>query len=119
MDQREIARHTSLVCDHALRRRRSFPGGVVGPQGLFDRGERVGRENWLFAGSQFGGETAAAWSSVIGSALLHEVEPWSYLSDVLIRMPRLRSEPADTDLEPRLPERWIAEHPETRLALNR
>ena len=53
----------------------------------------IGRKNWLFAGSGFGGERAAVWFSLIGSARLHEVEPWVYLRDVLTRLPELGEEP--------------------------
>lgn len=62
------------------------------------RGVAIGRKTWLFAGSESGGETAAAIFSVIGSARLHEIEPWAYLKDVLERMPHARSSTLDTFL---------------------
>ncbi len=83
------------------------------------RAVAVGRKNWLFAGSGFGGERAAVWFSLIGSARLHEVEPWAYLRDVLARMPELGDEPRDDELRELLPDRWLASHPQARLPVNR
>jgi hypothetical protein len=44
------------------------------------------RKNYLFAGSDAGGEPAAAMYSLIGSAKLNGVEPEGYLSQVLGRI---------------------------------
>jgi len=55
----------------------------------------LGRKNYLFAGSDAGGERAAAMYSLIGSAKLNGVDPEAYLRDVLAR---------------------IADHPITRIA---
>ena len=77
------------------------------------------RKNWLFAGSAFGGERAAVWFSLIGSARLHEVEPWAYLRDVLTRLPELGEEPGDDALRELLPDRWLTTHPDARLPLGR
>jgi transposase len=46
----------------------------------------LGRRNYLFAGSDTGGESAAAIYSLIGSAKLNDVEPEAYLRDVLSRI---------------------------------
>ncbi len=43
----------------------------------------VGRKNWLFAGSDSGGETAAALYSLIETAKLNNINPWTYLQKVL------------------------------------
>ena len=43
----------------------------------------LGRKNWLFAGSDKGGRTAATLFSLIATCQRHRVEPWSYLRDVL------------------------------------
>ena len=40
------------------------------------RGVALGRKNWLFAGSEYGGQAAATFFSIIGSARMHEIEPW-------------------------------------------
>lgn len=46
----------------------------------------LGRRNYLFAGSDAGGERAAAIYSLIGTALLNGVEPYGYLRHVLRRI---------------------------------
>jgi transposase len=46
----------------------------------------LGRKNYLFAGSDAGGERAAILYSLIGSAKLNGLDPESYLRDVLMRI---------------------------------
>jgi len=46
----------------------------------------LGRKNFLFAGSNAGGERAAAMYSLIGTAKLNGIDPEAYLSDVLARI---------------------------------
>jgi hypothetical protein len=46
----------------------------------------LGRKNYLFAGSDAGGEHAAAIYSLIGTAKLNNVNPEAYLRDVLTRI---------------------------------
>lgn len=46
----------------------------------------LGRKNFLFAGSDGGGESAAAIYSLVGSAKLNGVDPESYLRSVLSRI---------------------------------
>jgi transposase len=46
----------------------------------------LGRKNYLFAGSDAGGERAAAIYSLIGSAKLNELDPEAYLREVLTRI---------------------------------
>lgn len=43
----------------------------------------VGRSNWLFAGSDNGGESAANIYSLIESAKVNGIEPWEYLKYIL------------------------------------
>ncbi|MGI4902232.1 MAG: IS66 family transposase [Janthinobacterium lividum] len=50
------------------------------------RAVALGRKNYLFAGSESGGERAAAMYSLIGTAKLNGVEPEAYLRDVLARI---------------------------------
>jgi len=47
------------------------------------RGIAVGRKNWLFAGSDAGGERAAAAFTLIETAKLNGIDPQAYLSHVL------------------------------------
>ena len=50
------------------------------------RGVALGRKNYLFAGSDAGGERAAAIYSLIGSAKLNGLDPEAYLREVLSRI---------------------------------
>jgi len=50
------------------------------------RGIALGRKAWLFAGSDRGGERAAAMYSLIVSAKLNGVDPHAWLADVLARI---------------------------------
>jgi transposase len=46
----------------------------------------LGRKNWLFAGSDAGGERAAIFYTLIRSAKMNGLEPEAYLRDVLARI---------------------------------
>jgi transposase len=59
------------------------------------RGVALGRRSWLFAGSDRGGERAAAMYTLIATAELNDIDPRAWLADVLAR---------------------IADHPASRLA---
>jgi len=62
----------------------------------------IGRKNWLFAGSDNGGRTAATLFSLIATCQRHKVEPMAYLRDVLTRIAATPvSQVADL-----LPDRW-------------
>ncbi len=50
------------------------------------RAVALGRKNYLFAGSDAGGERAAAMYSLIGSAKLNDLNPEAYLHEVLERI---------------------------------
>ena len=50
------------------------------------RAVALGRKNYLFAGSDAGGERAAAIYSLIGTAKLNGLDPEAYLRDVLTRI---------------------------------
>ncbi len=51
------------------------------------RGVAVGRKNWTFAGSDRGGERAAAIYTLVETAKLNGVDPQAWLADVLARLP--------------------------------
>ena len=46
----------------------------------------IGRKNWLFAGSDTGGETLARAMTLIESAKMNDLDPQAYLADVLDRI---------------------------------
>jgi transposase len=50
------------------------------------RGIALGRRSWLFAGSDRGGDRAAAMYSLIVTAKLNDVDPRAWLADVLARI---------------------------------
>lgn len=119
----EVGRAISYVLDREATFTRYIDAGHVEiDNNACERSLRavaVGRKNWMFAGSVFGGERAAAWFSLIGSAKLHEIEPWAYLTDVLRQLAKLGENPSDEALTPLLPDQWIAANPKYLLPVNR
>jgi hypothetical protein len=65
----------------------------------------IGRKNWMFAGSDKGGQTAAIWVTLIASCKRHKIDPFWYLTDVL---EQLAANP-DCGLEPLLPDNWASQ----------
>jgi hypothetical protein len=71
------------------------------------RGVAVGRENWMFYGSDNGGHTAAVLTSLIATSKKLGLDPFAYLRDIFAR---LSSHP-QTRLAELLPDQWKpAEH---------
>ena len=62
----------------------------------------VGRKNWLFAGSDAGGETLADAMTIIETAKLSGLNPEAYLADVLARI----NDHIVTRLDELLPWNW-------------
>ena len=70
----------------------------------------TGRKNWMFAGSDAGGHTAAVLYSFVASARQHGHDPFVYFRDVLTRIADLPV----SQLDDLLPDRWQrAEQPTT------
>jgi transposase len=67
----------------------------------------LGRKNWLFAGSDHGGERAAAIYTLIETAKLNGHDPEAYLRDVLAR---IATHPA-RQIDSLLPWAWAASNP--------
>jgi transposase len=70
-----------------------------------ENGERtvaLGRKNWLFAGSDRGGKTAAVLISLVATCKALGVDPYAYLRDVLDRI----STHPYSRLDELLPDRW-------------
>lgn len=74
----------------------------------------IGRKNWLFFGSDRGGETAAICLSILASAKRHMIEPFAYVRALLVALAA-----DEVDLEPLLPDAWIKAHPEYIVAYRR
>jgi transposase len=68
------------------------------------RGIAVGRRNWLFVGSDRGGQTMAILRSFVGSCELVKVDPFAWFQDVLSRI----GEQSMQALDELLPHRWAA-----------
>jgi transposase len=62
----------------------------------------LGRKNWLFAGSDEGGRTAATLMSVCATCKELRIDPFAYLRDVLERV----STHPNSRIEELLPDRW-------------
>ena len=50
------------------------------------RGVALGRKSWLFAGSERGGQRAAAMYTLIGTAKLNDIDLQAWLADVIARI---------------------------------
>jgi transposase len=70
------------------------------------RGIALGRKNWLFCGSDRGGRAAAVHFSLLTSCKRHDLDPWVYYRDILIRLPAMLPGASDEDLLALLPHRW-------------
>jgi hypothetical protein len=70
------------------------------------RGIALGRKSWLFAGSDRGGQRAAAMYSLIVTAKMNDIDPQAWLADVLAR---INEHPAH-QLDELLPWNWRRAH---------
>jgi len=97
------------LLNHEVALRRFLGGGVVPiDNGVVERlhvRAALTRKNFLFAGSDTGGERAAIAYTVLGSCQLADVDPLEYLADVLPRLARRVRLGEVSDL---LPARWKA-----------
>lgn len=69
------------------------------------RGPVLGRKNWLFAGNHQSAERTAIIYSIVESCTLNNIDPYSYLNDLLTRLPYLIYAPKDR-LDELLPNNW-------------
>ncbi len=91
-----LSRHADLAkaMDYMLRRWEAFTrflddGRICLTNNAAERelrGVALGRKAWLFAGSDRGGERAAAMYSLIATAKLNDVDPRAWLADVLAQI---------------------------------
>ncbi len=91
--------------------RSSFSGGNDGRICLSNnaaeralRGIALGRKSWLFAGSDRGGQRAAAMYSLIVTAKLNDIDPQAWLADILARI----AEHPASKIDELLPWNWRA-----------
>lgn len=86
---------TAKALDYSLRRWPALSGFLADGDVAFDNNHlenqirpwAVGRKGWLFAGSELAGQRAAMVMSLVQSAKLCGHDPWTYLRDVLERLP--------------------------------
>jgi transposase len=83
-------------------------GAIPSDNGIVERlhvRAALTRKNFLFAGSDAGGERAAIAYTILGCCRLAEANPVEYLADVL---PRLARRVRLRDMQALMPARWIA-----------
>src|SRR5262249_49210610 len=95
-ERRRLSRHAEVAraMDYMLKRWPAFTrflgdGRICLSNNAAERalrGTAVGRKAWLFAGSDRGGERAAAIYTLIETAKLNKVDPQAWLADVLRRI---------------------------------
>lgn len=76
------------------------------------RGVALGRKSWLFAGSERGGQRAAAMYTLIGTAKLNDIDPQAWLADVIGRI----SDMPVSRLHELLPWNWTGAHKDLEIA---
>lgn len=64
----------------------------------------LSRRNWLFAGSEEGGHTAATIMSIVETCKRLRINPFEYMKDVLTRFPSAKT----SQIDDFLPDRWLA-----------
>jgi transposase len=65
----------------------------------------ISRRNWLFAGSEEGGKTAATIMSIIETCKRLKINPFEYLKDVLTKLPSAKA----SQINDFLPDRWLSQ----------
>jgi transposase len=69
----------------------------------------MGRRNWLFCWTEVGARHAGIMQSLITTCRLHDIDPYTYLVDVL---QRVGQHPALAELTPRLWKQQFAANPQ-------
>ena len=62
----------------------------------------IGRKNYMFAGSDAGGERAAVIYSLVATCKRHNVDPFAYFRDVLQRVSTERA----SEIRRLFPDQW-------------
>jgi hypothetical protein len=71
----------------------------------------IGRKNWLFLGNEDSGLTSTIMYTLTSTCKRLCIDPFAYLLDVFERIPSASA----SDLRQLLPDRWIDQHPESRI----
>src|SRR5437868_924987 len=121
-ERARLSRHadTAKAIDYMLKRWPAFTGFLDDGRICLSnnaaeralRGIAIGRRAWLFAGSDRGGERAAAMFTLIETAKLNGVDPQAWLADVLRR---INDHPA-AKLHELLPWHWKQSEPQSAAA---
>jgi transposase len=121
-ERARLSRHAEVAqaMDYMLKRWDTFTrfledGRICLSNNAAERGMRgiaLGRKAWLFAGSERGGERAAAVLTLLYTAKLNDVDPQAWLADVLARI----ADHKIADLAALLPWNWAAEKARRTLA---
>ena len=98
------------ACSYTLTRWTELTEYTANPQLSIDSNEierqirpvTLGRKNWLFCSSEVGAEASALFYSLINTCKLNGVDPWLYLTDLLLRVSTVKSK----DIRDLLPKRW-------------
>ncbi|VAW75945.1 hypothetical protein MNBD_GAMMA12-1346, partial [hydrothermal vent metagenome] len=62
------------------------------------------RKNYIFVGSERGGQAAAIYYSIVETCKNYKINPLQYLTDILLRLPNCKTE---EDYKELLPKNWI------------
>ncbi|MGI9487543.1 MAG: IS66 family transposase, partial [Geminicoccaceae bacterium] len=121
-ERAKLSKHASVAgpMDYMLKRWKAFSrfiedGRICLTNNAAERtlrGIAMGRKSWLFAGSDRGGDRAAAIYTLIGTAKLNDIDPQAWLADVLARI----AEHPAKQLDQLLPWNWKAEQQKSRVA---
>ena len=72
----------------------------------------LGKKNWMFVGAEGAGWRGAVIYSVVESCRRRGIEPYSYLKDVLTRLPQMTNQ----EVWKMTPENWAAARDPTDVA---
>jgi transposase len=105
-----ISKSLSNACSYFLKRKQHFKNFLKHPKAEMDnnaaersiRPLKIGNKNWLFIGSQAGGEACAVMTSLLQSAKNIGLNPQEYIENVLRRIPYTPKE----RLSELLPQNW-------------
>lgn len=64
----------------------------------------LGRKNYIFVGSERGGQAAAIYYSIVETCKNYKINPLQYLTDILLKLPNCKTE---EDYKELLPKNWI------------